>query len=554
MPVVALRYSRLASLVGGGVGKRRLRDTLPFLGLDIESESGDAVRVEYSPNRPDYSTEYGISLGLQGLTGTATGLYGLDIRSSGYRLRARRAVLGVRPFVSCIAAEGGRVDDNLIRQLMAMQEDLHAGLGRGRRRASIGVHDIGKVRFPLEYSTVPRDRSFVPLHSGVEQPVSSILAESEVGRSYGRLLEGHERVPAIMDARGEIVSLPPVINSAMTTVDAETEGLLVEVTGLGSDVVNVVAVLAATLQAAGFGLARVEVEGAGNSTPQLQNRDLLLDVGLANATLGTSMSAAEAALSLERCRLGAVDEGGRIRCTVPPHRFDILGEMDLVEEVALGYGIERLSPVLSPPRVLGERDAGLDTLKGAAGAMVGLGYFEALSSSLTSRGILYDTPGRDPSGILGVMGSKSREHTILRDAILPGLLDSLSRNVHEPYPQRLFEIGTVFLRSADAPHGIAERTRMACVDASRDASFSGIKSVLQAALRATGGCCSTLPVSCPPFWDGRTARIVLGGRDCGYLGEIDQNLVDRLKIRVPVAAFEVDLEPAHSVYVSPGSA
>ena len=61
MPVVELSYSRLQKLIGKFQKKKSLI-LLPFLGLDIESEDKDLVRIEYSPNRPDYSTDFGIAL------------------------------------------------------------------------------------------------------------------------------------------------------------------------------------------------------------------------------------------------------------------------------------------------------------------------------------------------------------------------------------------------------------------------------------------------------------------------------------------------------------
>ena len=62
MPVVDLSYKRLQKLIGK-VTKKEISDSLPFLGLDIEPEDGDSVRIEYSPNRPDYSTPGGRDLG-----------------------------------------------------------------------------------------------------------------------------------------------------------------------------------------------------------------------------------------------------------------------------------------------------------------------------------------------------------------------------------------------------------------------------------------------------------------------------------------------------------
>ena len=67
MPVVELNLNKLQKLVGKKANKKQILDSLPFLGLDIESHDGNVVRVEYSPNRPDYSTDFGIASGLQGI-------------------------------------------------------------------------------------------------------------------------------------------------------------------------------------------------------------------------------------------------------------------------------------------------------------------------------------------------------------------------------------------------------------------------------------------------------------------------------------------------------
>ena len=48
-------------------------------------------------------------------------------------------------------------------------------------------------------------------------------------------------------------------------------------------------------------------------------------------------------------------KANKIQCTIPRYRFDIFGPMDIVEEIALGYGIENLEPKLSPSQTLGEK-------------------------------------------------------------------------------------------------------------------------------------------------------------------------------------------------------
>ena len=80
MPVVELNLNRIKKLVSGSTTKKKIIDVLPFLGLDIESQNGDEIRIEYSPNRHDYSTEFGIALGLQGLLGIKKGIQKTTIK------------------------------------------------------------------------------------------------------------------------------------------------------------------------------------------------------------------------------------------------------------------------------------------------------------------------------------------------------------------------------------------------------------------------------------------------------------------------------------------
>jgi len=125
MPVVELNYNRLQKLVGGKSNKKKIIDTLPFLGLDIEGQTDSEVRIEYSPNRPDYSTDYGIAIGLQGLLGIKKGTVNLKIKNKGnYQIKVDSSVSPIRPYVTGIVARNGSIDDHALKQLIVMQEDL----------------------------------------------------------------------------------------------------------------------------------------------------------------------------------------------------------------------------------------------------------------------------------------------------------------------------------------------------------------------------------------------------------------------------------------------
>ena len=539
MPVIELSYSRLQKLVGK-VTKKQISDSLPFLGLDIESENKDLVRIEYSPNRPDYSTDFGIALGLQGLLGTKTGAIKLNVKKSNkYKISVRPEVSKIRPFVTGIVAKNGKIDDKTIKQFMAMQEDLHFGIGRKRKKSSIGIHDLDKISFPLVYTATTRNHKFIPLASEKELSISEILEKTDVGKDYGKILENSTKVPIILDANQDTVSFPPIINAAITTVTTKTKNLFVEVTGINKeDSEDMLSVVATILQKAGFTLETVQITGAKNSTAKFEQKKIKINPTLINQMLGLNISTSKIISSLKKSRLDATIKGKDIVCTIPAYRFDIFGPMDLVEEAALGYGIQNLTPTMAPPQTLGQINPVSSQIKSLSQTMVGLGYLESLNSSLTSKRVLYEMTNRNTSKIISVLDSKSQEHTILRDTILPGLLENLSKNIHESYPQKMFETGTVF--TLDDP--ISEKTNLSSISAHKDANFTEIKSILQSALKTGFGIhIDTKTTTHPSFEEGRCANIIVNKKSIGIIGEINSKIIENYKIRVPVVGFEISL-------------
>ena len=305
MPVVELSYSRLQKLLGK-VSKKQIFDSLPFLGLDIESEDKDLVRVEYSPNRPDYSTDLGIALGLQGLFGIKTGAIKLNIKKSNdYVIHVEPFVTKIRPFVTGIIAKNGRIDDTMIKQLMVMQEDLHFGIGRKRKKSSIGIHDLDKISFPLTYTATKRDHRFVPLNSDKELTISEILDNTDVGQDYGAILGNSPQVPLILDSKKQTVSFPPIINAAVTTVTTKTKNLFVEVTGINKDdAEDMLSVVATILQTAGFTLVSTKISGAKNTSPKLEPKKILINSVLINQMLGLNLTNSQIISSLKKVKIG----------------------------------------------------------------------------------------------------------------------------------------------------------------------------------------------------------------------------------------------------------
>ncbi|AIC14225.1 phenylalanine--tRNA ligase subunit beta [Nitrososphaera viennensis] len=549
MPVVNVTLDRLKKFLPG-VKVEKALDMLPFVGLDIEGIDGNVVRVEYNPNRPDFSSDYGIARALAGLVDKEAGMPKFRLSGkSGLVVKVDRSVKKVRPFVVALVAKNGRLDDETIKQLIAMQEDLHNGVGRRRKKASIGMHNLDAIKFPVKYTTANGDYAFVPLGGSKEQTVEQILQETETGRAYGHLLFGTEKYPVIVDSAGTTLSLPPIINGEATKVDERCRNLFVEVTATDKKAADdTLAVIAVTLFDAGFQIKTVTIadDNKKTETPDAATRKMSVDAGYINDILGMNLTAKEIAECLKKSRLDAKATGNSkiITCTVPRYRTDITHEIDLAEEVAIGYGVYRMEPNFPVSPTSGQRSALSSYFAAIRQAMTGLGMLESLNFSLTSREVQYSLCGRpeNKDDVLAVDGTKSIEHEVLRSSLVPSLLQSLSRNVHEEYPQRLFEIGKTFHRQ-DAGGKIAERWQAAAVVAHGEAGYTEIKSAMQALfLSGFGMSAATKASSDPLYIKGRCARVMTAsGKDVGTIGEITPLAIDNFNLRVPVAAFEIDL-------------
>jgi len=548
MPVVELNINRIKKLISGQVTKKKIIENLPFLGLDIESQDGDQIRVEYSPNRPDYSTDFGIALGLQGLLGTKKGIFKTNIKKEGkYEIKVNSSVSKIRPFVTGIVAKNGIIDDQTIKQLMNMQEDLHLGIGRKRKKSSIGLHDLDKISFPLTYTTTSRDHKFVPLNSTVESTISSILSETDVGQNYGWTLGDSKNVPIIIDREENTISFPPIINAAVTTVTTKTKNILVEVTSIDKDAAeDMLSVVSTILHVAGFQISELKITGGKNSTPKLNSRIIQYEPKLTAQILGLDISISAMITSLKKCRLDATQNGKKIQCVIPRYRFDIFGSMDIVEEIALGYGIQNLEPKLSTSETLGEKSVITKKLELVSKTAVGLGFTEVLNSTLTSENSFVLTNRAQMGSLsLSVLDSKSQEHTILRDLILPGLIENISKNIHESYPQKIFETGIVFRTPTKY-----ESQHLGAVMAYKESNFSEMKAILQSILKT--GLKLDMTTEFPNensnteygtriFSKGRFAKVLVQDIIVGYVGEINSDVLDNFKIRTPVVGFDIDL-------------
>ncbi len=536
MPVVKIELDRFAKMVGAK--REEILERLPFVGLDIEGVERDSVRVEYSPNRPDFGTDFGIARAMRGLLGKEVGLPRYRISDSGMAVSVDRRLADIRPHIACAVVTGLDLDQEDIRQIISLQEDLHNGLGRKRRAVAIGLHDLGATKPPLAYRAVDSSFKFVPLEGTTELTIEEALDRLPEGRLYGGTLPREGPFPVITDSEGTVLSFPPVINGNATKVTQNTKNVLIDVTGTGKKQGDdVLAVLATTLAEAGGMIQSVSISSGKSvrTTPDLEPRALRLDLALIRSTLGLDLSRKQVVQALGRSRMGVRGNSA----LGPRYRVDLMHPVDVAEEVALGYGFDRIGSAYPPSRQPGSFNAFEDFLDSAATVMADSGMTELMTFELVDHAMLYGNFGRSSSARISVHEPRSSEHSLLRDSLLPPLMAALSGNVKSEYPQRVFEVGRVYLREGD---DVSERWHLGCLVAHSQSSFSEAKMYLEAACRTlTGVEVSAKASELWAFAPGRCASAWAGARALGHVGELTPESVHAFGLKVPVSGFEIDL-------------
>jgi len=270
MPVVRLYYQDMEGLIGAS--REMIMSRLAMMGADIgKREEEDYVDVEFFPDRPDLYSPEGVARAMQGFLGIKTGLVSYNVSPGSVTLQVEESVKPVRPLIGCAVVRGLEFTNEAIESLMGLQEDLHWGLGRNRRKVAIGVHDISRVRPPFRYFGESPQRRFIPLDFSEEMSMEEILQLHPKGREYGHILKDCPVYPLIVDADDQVLSFPPIINGELTSVTEETEDLFIDVTGTDPMVYKALNIVVTSLAERGGRIEGVLIErdGGDHISPDL---------------------------------------------------------------------------------------------------------------------------------------------------------------------------------------------------------------------------------------------------------------------------------------------
>ncbi len=547
--MVSITVSKKWLLAHTRCSEQKLFEVLPQVKASINVVEGDAISLEITSDRPDLLSRTGVARAVNGFTRVRLGAPKLKIRASPAFIRVEKSVFGVRPIVLGALATNLRFSSEDIAELMQLQEKLTLTHGRRRKRVAIGIHDAAPIAFPLTYKAVmPKEIEFVPLGEDRKMDLEQILRDTPKGWEYAFTLKGFERYPIILDARGNVVSFPPIINGRLTAVTEETTSLFLDVTGTDFEACNVALnVLCNHFSDEGARIHSVTVIDAfGKKTvcPDARPEKMLLSVTQCNHTLGLTLKPAQVVDCLRRQRLNARRKGTLVEVEIPRYRADVLHSIDLIEEVALGYGYNAFEPVKPQVFTKGGFSMNSELVEKIRDALTGAGFLEVSSYVLTNEEKA--RRAKSEREIVRIRNPVSEEYSALRGSLLPGLLETLGKNTRHAYPQKFFEVGEVVVKDARTETRTRTDLQASAVTAHSETGLSEAASVLAITARAIGQNIVIEKASHPHFIEGRCAAVFAGeaakGERLGFVGEFSPEVLEKFGIEMPTAGFELTVK------------
>lgn len=525
----------------------KMQTKIAMIGTTLESFTDKEIEIEIFPNRPDLLSYQGFKRAFSSFLGKTKGLknYKLNKPQKDYQVIIDSSVRNIRPYTTCAIVKNLKFDDEKIKEIIDIQEKIHNTLGRKRKKLAIGIYPLEKIKLPITYKAIEPDKiNFQPLESERIMSGIQILQRHPTGRDYAHLLAGKEKFPIFIDSDGEILSMPPIINSNKTgKITHETKDVFIEFSGFDFESQKKgLNIIVTTLAEMGGEIYQMELKYKPQikkqMTPDLKPEKMNISLENTNKLLGLNLNEKQLKTLIEKMGHNYLKKG---IVEVPSWRTDILHEVDLIEDVAIAYGYDNFIPEIPKISTIGQEDPKATIKRKISEILSNLNLTEISNYHLTKQEDQFKKMGIPEKRIKDVIKIKDSktEYNILRKNLSHYTLKIFSENIDSEYPQKIYEIGKTFSLEESE---INEKEKLSIGIA--PGNFTELKQtvvylfdMLDLKIKIEE------PETTPEHLiDGRTGEIKFDGKTIGYFGEVHPRILKNWKIKMPVSLLEIDLE------------
>ncbi len=279
-----------------------------------------------------------------------------------------------------------------------------------------------------------------------------------------------------------------------------------------------------------------------------------------NALLGIEVPKAEICAILERLNFNVKARGDSLEVTVPAYREDVEGYPDLAEEVIRMYGYDHIEGTFLQAAAV--TNGGLTAIQrgeeAIKRALRSQNYCEIITYSFISpKDYELIHMAEEAKKAIHIKNPIGEDMSIMRTTLVPSMLSAIVRNIRRGNDSaRLFELANVYLASlplTELPH---ERKTISIGQYGAQEDFYGAKGAFEAIAAQAGITFSYEPAEKPFLHPGKCAKVLLGGEEIGYLGELAPDIAEQLVIDTNVYLGELNCEKlsalcAHTIKYNP---
>jgi len=535
---------------------KEIEEKISLFGTPLESINKEEIELEIFPNRPDLYSLQGYLRNFLAFLGKKPGLkeYKVNKPEKNYEVKIDSSVKDVRPYTACAIVKGLKFHDEKIKEIIDIQEKIHSTLGRNRKKIAIGIYPLEAISLPIKFEArKPEDIKFIPLESDREMTGLQILQQHPTGRDYAHLLANKEKFPVFVDAKNEILSMPPIINSNKTgKISKNTTSVFIECSGFDFSILKkALNILVCMLADIGGKIYQMKLNySKPEITPDLTPEKMKINIENINKLLGLELKENDVKKLLERMGYNYSKQ----EVEIPAYRTDIMHEVDIAEDIAIAYGYDKFIPEIPEISTIGEIDRKEILQKKISEVLTGLGLLE-----LSTYHLLTQEEGKTE---IEVENSKT-DYKFLRKDLMPSILKVLGENIDNEYPQKIFEIGDCFNKDESQEtgtsklhrtksnfdgvqnlpemgnSGINETNKLAI--ALTPGNFTELKQILDYLARMLNLGFSIEETEKSGFIEGRVGKIIFNKKDSGLLGEIHPSLLKSWHLKMPLVYLELDL-------------